>query len=416
MKLSDQNRWIYTGIIAVAIAAAAAIGLSVIMMADDGRNGSLNTVQGGAAGEEDLFPHKAYPKHAKGFSIEYHGTYKVLSIHDPWGRADENYTYLLVQRGEEVPAGYPDAQVFSVPIQSAVTLGVVHLTQISQLEELHTVKGHNGVALVYDEEIHRLAEEGSIREIGGGGMAMTPTLKMEEMIELEPDVVFCTANGNREYDNQYKLREAGLKPVVTAGWMEDHPLARAEWIKFIAYFYNREGEANDLFDGVAANYSAISAKTRDLTPKPTVFSGFNYQGTWYAPGGGSYVAMLFKDAGADYILLNDTERGDQPLDFEVVYERAHDADYWINIGIAGDVHELLALEPRYAKFDAFKSGNLYHHDARVSPNGGDDYWQSGILRPDIVLADLVKIVHPEVLPDHELYYYNHISSPQEGAV
>jgi len=244
---------------------------------------------------------------------------------------------------------------------------------------------------------------------------MGTMLNTELIIELEPDVVFCVANGNREYDSHYKLREAGLKPVVSAEWMENNPLGRAEWIKFIAYFYNREQKANDFFEGIKENYSAISAKTKTLDYQPRVFSGIDYQGTWYAPGGGSYVAMLFQDAGADYALSNDNERADSPIDVEVVYERAHDADYWINIGYNDDINALLALDPRYANFGAFKSGNIYHYNARVNAFGGNDYWQSGILRPDIVLKDLVSILHPELVPDHELYYYQHVGSPHGGA-
>lgn len=415
VALPEQKKWIYTGIIVIAIVAAVVIGLSAIAANHSG-NGPAIPVSGEAAGEEDLFFNKSYPEYAGGFSVEYHGTYKVVSIHDPWGRKDENFTYLLVQRGEKVPAGYPDAQVFFVPIEKAVTLSAIHLCQITRLDELSSVKGHNGIDSVYDEEIRRFAEGGAIEEIGSGTSSMGTMLDTERIIELEPDVVFCIANGNKEYDSHYKLREAGLKPVVTAEWMEDCPLGRAEWIKFIAYFYNKEQEANDFFDGVKAGYLEVSGKTKNLDDKPTVFSGIDYQGTWYAPGGGSYVAKLFRDAGAEYVLSDDTGRGDRSIDVEVVYERAHDADYWINIGFSDDIDELLALDPRYTNFDAFKSGNIYHYNARVNAFGGNDYWQSGILRPDIVLEDLVAILHPEFVPDYELYYYRHVGTPHGEGV
>lgn len=415
VALPEQKKWIYTGIIVIAIVAAVVIGLPAIA-ANHGGTGAAIPVSGEAAGEGDLFFNKSYPEYARGFSIEYHGTYKVVSIHDPWGRADENFTYLLVQRGEEVPTGYPDAQVFLVPVRRAVTLAAVHLPHISQLNESRTIKGHNGLDLVHDEEVRRLAEDGEIEEIGSGALSMNNILNIEQIIELEPDVVFCVANGNREYDSHYKMQEAGLKPAVTAEWMENHPLARAEWIKFFAAFYNREQEANDFFDGIEARYLELTEKTKTLDDKPTVFSGIDYQGTWYAPGGDSYVAKLFQDAGADYVLSDDTERGDTPIDVEVVYERAHDAEYWINIGFSDDIDELLALDPRYANFGAFKTGKIYHYNARVNAFGGNDYWQSGILRPDIVLKDLVAILHPELVPDHELYYYRHVGTPHGEAV
>lgn len=414
MKPDDNRKRVIAGILAVAVVVAAIIWLSA-MAADTDGAGSTNTTQGPGAGTGDLFPARAYPEYAKGFSVDYHRTYKVIRIHDPWGREEENFTYLLVQRGEEVPDGYPDAQVFSVPVERAITLAVVHLSQIGQLRETASIVGHNGIDLAYDEEIRRLAAAGAIEEIGSGANSMATTLKMERIIELEPEVVFCVANGNREYDNHYKMQEAGLKPVVVAEWMENHPLARAEWIKFFACFYNREQEANDYFDRIEADYLALAAEASRLDDRPAVFSGVDYQGTWYAPGGESYVAVLFRDAGADYILANDTARGSVPLDAEVMFAKAHDADYWLNTGAADTTDELLALEPRYANFGAFRSGHIYTYNARVNAAGGNDYWQSGIIHPEIVLADLVKILHPDLVPNHELYYYIHVGPGQGEA-
>lgn len=412
MEHTDKRKWIIIPIV-VAVAVSAAAMLS--MAADEG---SGKESPGPAAlpesGHEDLFPVKCRPEYARGFSIEYHDTYKVLSIHDPWGRPDEDFTYLLVQRGEEVPEGYPDAQVFFIPVERVVTLAVVHLPHLCELQEYGSLVGHNGIALAYDDEIRRLAADGAIAEVGSGTLSMTTSLKMERIIDLEPEVVFCVANGNREYDNHYKMREAGLSPVVTAEWMEKHPLGRAEWIKFFACFYNREQEANGFFDRITAEYSSLSAMALDLEEKPKVFSGIDYQGTWYAPGGASYVAVLFRDAGADYVLADDPDAGSVPLDFEAIYEKAHDAEYWLNIGFADNTEELLALDPRYENFRAFLSGNVYHYNARVNAAGGNDYWQSGIIHPEIVLADLVKILHPELVPDHELYYYRHTGPVEEA--
>jgi len=369
---------------------------------------SLPCVVLGESGE--LFPDKAFPEYAKGYSVEYYDTYKVVHIHDPWGRDAENYTYLLVQRGEEVPAGYPNAKVFFIPLENVVTLGVVQIPFISKLGEISSIKGHNGVNLVHDPEFKKLVQQGDIIEVGSGALSMGTMLKMEDLIELEPSAVFCVANGNKEYDNHYKLQEAGLKPVISAEWMEESPLGRAEWIKFFSLFYNKEKIANQVFDQVKHDYHEIEEKIKNITQKPTIFSGIDYQGSWYAPGGNSYVAAFFRDAGGDYLLGDGLDRGDRTLDFESVYEQAQAADYWINIGYADNINELLALDQRYQKFKAFQKNRIYHYNARVNEFGGNDYWQSGIISPDVVLADLVKILHPDLLPDHDLYYYRHINT------
>jgi len=369
---------------------------------------SLPCVVLGESGE--LFPDKAFPEYAKGYSVEYYDTYKVVHIHDPWGRDAENYTYLLVQRGEEVPAGYPNAKVFFIPLEKVVALGVVQIPFISKLGEISSIIGHNGVNLVHDPEFRKLVQKGDIIEVGSGALSMGTMLKMEDLIELEPSAVFCVANGNKEYDNHYKLQEAGLKPVISAEWMEESPLGRAEWIKFFSLFYNKEKIANQVFDQVKHDYHEIEEKIKNITQKPTIFSGIDYQGSWYAPGGNSYVAAFFRDAGGDYLLGDGLDRGDRTLDFESVYEQAQAADYWINIGYADNINELLALDQRYQKFKAFQKNRIYHYNARVNEFGGNDYWQSGIISPDVVLADLVKILHPDLLPDHDLYYYRHINT------
>jgi len=413
MNQEHRKSRIIAVLAAALLVAVAAAGIMTLGHTSD--TTQINGISQEHAGDSrDLFPDKAYPEYAKGYSVEYHGTYKVVQIHDLLGRPAGNHTYLLVQRGEKVPEGYPDARVFFIPVESVITLSVSQVSHLSALSETSAIKGHNGIPYILDEEFRERAASGKIVEIGSGTLSMNTQLKTETMIELDPDLVFCNANGNMESDNQQKLVEAGLKPAIASDWMEDHPLARAEWIKYYALFFNKEMEANAFFGQIEANYTSIREKAGSADYKPTIFSGMEYQGTWYAPGGGSYVAQLFRDAGGDYILSEDNGSGDIPLDFEMVYERAHNADFYINVGYVGGADDLLAREPRYAKFDAVKNGSIYHFDARTNEYGSLDYWQSGAIHPDIILADLVKILHPDLIPDHELYYYRHVGAGTTG--
>lgn len=416
--MTDQNqKKRITGISAVVILAiitmAAIAGCATNTPAGPD-HGSMSTTTAGQPDDRDLFPDKAYPQYASGYSVEYHGTYKVVQIHDPWGRAAGNHTYLLVQRGEEVPSGYPDAAVFTTPVESVITLSVSQVPHLSVLNETSSIKGHNGLAHIFDEGFRARAAEGKITEIGSSTLSMNNPLKTETMIELEPDLVFCSASGFPEYDNQQKLIEAGLKPVVVADWMEDDPVARAEWIKFFALFYNKEKDADTAFRQIEQDYSAIKEKAALSGSRPTIFTGMEYQGTWYASGADSYVARLFSDAGGDYLFSDLAGSGEIPLDFEAVYDKAQSADFYINVGMAGGGEDILARDPRYTKFDAIRSGAIYHFDARTNEFGSLDYWQSGTVHPDVILQDLVKILHPELLPDHELYYYRHVAVDTAG--
>jgi iron complex transport system substrate-binding protein len=413
MSQEQKKKWII-GILVVVILAAiavAGIALSTHNANDDTSN---STQSGKSADTRDLFPDKAYPEYAKGYSVEYHETYKVVHINDAWGRASENTTYLLVQRGEKVPEGYPDARVFYIPVSSVIPLASTQLPYITELNETASIKGMSGTAGIYNPMLQELVRKGRIVEVGSGTQSTTFSLNTEKLIELGPDVVFFTATGNKESDSQTKLQEAGLKTAIDAEWMENDPLARAEWIKYFSLFYNREKTANDVFGRIESNYTAIREKAAGVTRKPTIFSGLDYQGAWYAPGGNSYVTQLFRDAGGNYLLGNNTGRGDYSLSFETVYDQAQNADFWINVGYTDNVNDLLATEPRYAKFEAFTTGRIYHYNGRVNVNGANDYWEGGVVHPDIILADLVKILHPELLPDHELYYYRQIGVNQTG--
>ncbi len=407
----QKKTWIIGILIVVALVAITAAGIAAWAPRTGSAPGT-GPIANDSVECRDLFPDKISPEYAQGYSVEYHGTYKVVQIHDPWGRAAQNLTYLLVQRGEAVPEGYPDARVFTIPVESVITLSSPHISFITALNETASIRGHKSINLIHDEEIQRLAREGSITEVGTGNIAMDSLFKTETMIEMEPDVVFCPATGNAEYDKQPKLLEAGLNPAIGGEWMEDHPLGKAEWIKYFALFYNDEKTANEVFEKIQANYFAIKNIAGNSTSRPTLLSGIDSQGSWSAPAGGSYAAVLFRDAGGNYLLGNDTGRGDNTLDFESVYDRAQGAEFWINTGTADSIDEILALDSRFTKFRAFQTGNVYHFNARKNAFGGNDYYQSGVVHPDIVLADLVKILHPELLPDHELYYYRHLAANQ----
>ena len=234
-------------------------------------------------------------------------------------------------------------------------------------------------------------------------------VNVERMIDLQPDMVTVLGLGNPEKDNYPALMKAGLKVVLIADFMEATPLGRAEWIKFMALFFNREAMAEKLFDEVALRYEKMAGIARNVPQKPAVFMGFDDDGKWYMPGGQSYQARYLADAGANYLWADDQSSGRVPLSLEAVFDRAADADVWVNQSQSWTkLEQVLGADERYAKFAAVKQGSVYNNNARLNPTGGNDYNESGHANPDVVLADLIKIFHPELLPDHELVYYHRL--------
>jgi iron complex transport system substrate-binding protein len=356
--------------------------------------------------EINYFPNQAKVDYAQGFSFEYHNNYKILTVTQPWANAQEAFTYALVQCGTPVPENLGAIPVFMVPIHSIVTMSATYLPYLEHLGKLDTLIGVDDPTYIYNEAVQKLATEGKITVVGGG--AVGGLASVETLIELAPDVIMASASGYADYDAHPKLLEAGLPVVINGDYVESTPLGRAEWGKFIAAFYNLEAEAETKYDEMVDRYLSLTNLTKDLEEKPTVFTNTDYQGSWYVPGGQSYAAILLQDAGADYLWSDIEGTGATPLSFEEVYEKATTADFWLNVGFATDLGSLLAMDERYVDFNAITSSHVYNYVARVNTSGGSDYFESGIANPDVILADLIRIFHPDLLPDHTLYYYKHL--------
>ncbi|MFN6530707.1 ABC transporter substrate-binding protein [Nostoc sp. ChiSLP03a] len=353
----------------------------------------------------DYFPQKIKITHATGLVVEYHKHYKVVTIRNPWQNANTGFQYVLVQCGTPTPQGFNQAQVITVPIKSIVSLSTTHLPHLAKLGVVDKLIGISNSKQVNTPDVLKRIQAGKVAQTGDNS-----NVNIEKLLELNPDLVTTFGTGNSQTDSYAKLTEAGLKVGINAEYMEDTPLGQSEWLKFTALFFNQEEKAENVFQEITHKYEQVAQKAKSVKNRPTVFLGFNFKGTWYMPGGKSYVAKYLADAGANYIWSDDKSSGSLPLSFEVVLERAANADYWLNFSQSWhNLKDLFAEDNRYADFKAVKTGNLYNNNARVNETGGNDYWESGISNPDVVLSDLIKILHPEILPNHQLFFYRKLS-------
>lgn len=351
----------------------------------------------------DYFPNKIKLDYATGWTVEYFNNYKVIEVVRPWQDARRTFQYLLFQCGTPIPEGYDQAQVIEVPVKTIATMSTTYLPHLDKLGLLDGLVAVDDFDYINTPAVRRMIEWGQLAEIGSG-----PSVNVEMMLDLNPDVVMTYGSGRPEFDAYPKLLEARLDVALNSEHMETSPLGRAEWLKFTAMFFNREADAEKIFANTAARYEELAAKARSLEPKPTVLTGTDYNGVWAVPGGQSFVAAYLADAGAAYLWAGDETTGSQPLDFETVYERAAQADYWLNPGTWSSTAEALAADERYANFAALQNGRIYNNNARLNEQGGNDYWESGMTNPDVVLADLIKIFHPKLLPEHQLVYYRQL--------
>ena len=351
----------------------------------------------------DYFPNKTSVTYATGFSIDYFNSYKVITVHTPLpGGAPQ--TYVLVQCGAPIPTDVAADQVLEVPVRSIVTASSTLITTLDAIGALDRLVGLDELTYTSNPTVRQMAAEGKLTMIGVGA-----GVNVEQAIDLQPELIMTVSTGNIEFDSHPKLQEAGLKVVLHAGWLEESPLGRAEWSKFIAAFFNQEGRAAEHFTERVQRYEELTALAATAAERPSVFVNTFSRSSWSIPGGNSYIARFLHDAGANYLWADELTNERLQLAFEEVYDKASNAEFWVNTGRNATTRaELLAEDARYADFAAVQTGNIWNNNARLGPDGGNDYWETGVAHPDVVLADLIKIFHPELLPEHELVYYHQL--------
>jgi iron complex transport system substrate-binding protein len=345
---------------------------------------------------------RAIVAYGAGFSIDYRQGCKVISVKRPWPGASRGFTYVLYKRGTQKPSGIKADGFFETPLRRVVTFSTTYIPQIVAVGEADSIVGVDSAAYVNTPELRSRIESGATVETTRN---WAPNIEL--LISLSPDAVFTYGMGN-EWDNHPKMEEAGLPIVISGEWNEAEPLARAEWIKFIAAFYDKEDVASAYFDEVAKEYLHVrtlaSAKER-----PSVLVNGPFQGLWTIPGGKSFMARFIADAGGSYLWADDKSSGGMTLSIEAVYVRALKADIWLNPAkTAKSRADITALDPRFASLPVVAAGGVWNNNLRMSPGGGNDYFESAILHPDKVLTDLVKIFHPTLLMDRPFTFYQKI--------
>jgi iron complex transport system substrate-binding protein len=190
--------------------------------------------------------------------------------------------------------------------------------------------------------------------------------------------------------------------------METHPLGKAEWIKFIAAFYDKANFADSIFNEIETEYLELLQLTSSIKDKPTVFTGMPWNGAWYIPGAKSFQAQLLKDAGANYLWSEgNNEKSSLTKAKEVVIDEAYDADFWINLNSYNSIKSIVGYDEKFVGFRSVKEQQLFNNDNRLNNKSGNDYWETGVIQPQVVLRDLIKIFHPNLI-EHELYYYRQL--------
>ncbi len=333
-------------------------------------------------------------QYAEGFDIYVADGITKLVIYKPHSKREVLSTYYLVKY--ETAEKYKHVSDFvDVPFDSVAVFSGTQLNAMKNLGLLRKLVGVSEADYILDEEIRNRIKEGHITELAGNG-----NFYVERTLQLNPSVIFHSpyqANENNP------LAATKIPMIPFFDFMENDPLGRAEWLKFTAVFFGKEEVGVKQFDTIVEQYKMYKDIAGKAKEKPTVFSDKYFSGQWYVPGGQSYIATLFKDAGADYIWKDDTHNASFPLDYETVFSKAHNADFWRIVLSFGDEPSFDALAKEnelYTHFAAFKNRKVIWCNAQKTA-----YFEKSSLEPHLVLADFIKVFHPELLPDYEPKYY-----------
>lgn len=342
-------------------------------------------------------------KYAKGFIIRNLGRIKEVVVTKPYQGAETGYTYWLVPKNEEVPKHGVDIKIIRTPIQSIVCTSTTHIPLLDYLNETNRLIAFPTLDYISSEKMRARIDSGNVIDLG-----VDKGLNIELLATLKPELVMAyTMTG--DYGQFKKIEELNMPVVLNSEYLEEHPLGRAEWIKFMALFFNKEKEADSIFSVIKKNYLSTKALVESKNaPSATVMSGIVYGDAWFMPAGQNYAAKLLRDAGLHYLWSNDSSTGFLQLSFEAVYEKANGADYWIGVGSYKSLEEIKKADHRYANFKAFTNKHVYTNDARIGARGGSEFLELGYLRPDLILHDLVNIAHPSLLNDSSLFFHKRL--------
>lgn len=343
-----------------------------------------------------LKEHNLTLEYAKGFSISRSANYKTVQVHQPYNNASKGLTYILYDKGSPRPNIVADAYI-ETPISSIVCTSTTHLPLLEYLGVVNTLVGFPSTDYICSPKIRDMVNENKIEDVG-----VDDALNMERLVNLNPDLVM-TYSINSDYSSLQQIEDLGMPVIINSGYLENHPLGRVEWLKFLALLYGKEAIADSVFNSIKERYLNTKQLLSKKHDKPTVLTGILYGDTWFLPGGDNYAATLFKDAGYAYPWASDTSKGALSLSFETVFDKARNTDYWIGVGNYNSKEELLALDERYKEFTAFN--NTFSNNKRLGEKGGSDYHELGYIRPDLILKDLVKIAHPELLPEYNFVFH-----------
>ena len=342
--------------------------------------------------------------YAKGFQITRYDKYDKISVYNPWQGADNiKFEYYLMPENQEIPKEIQGKIIIKTPVKKVICLSTTHVGFLDFINQTSKIVGLGGTDYIYNQELINNLKNGKIIDIGN-----EQSLNLELIIALRPDILFIYGISENITGKISELQKLGINVIIVSEYLESDPLGKAEWSKFFAVFFQEIELAETKFKIIETEYNKLKKITDTIKNKPGTLINIPYKGIWYVPGGNSYFAKIINDAGGNYLWADNKSNETFPINFETAFSKQSEATYLLNPSSANSISEILQIEPRLQNFDCINQKNVYNYNAKINSKGGNDFWESGVVEPHIILKDLIKIFHPELLKKHKFYYYKKI--------
>ena len=340
------------------------------------------------------------PEYASGFKIlgADNGQSTLIQVFNPWqGAKDVEMSYFISRNGEQAPAGFTGPTI-PAGAKQIVCMSSSYIAMLDALGQADRIVAVSGIDYVSNPYI--IAHKDSIKDMG-------PEMNYELLLGLKPDVVLLYGIGDAQTAVTDKLKELSIPYMYVGEYLEESPLGKAEWMVALSELTDSREKGIEIFSEIPKRYQTLKDLTASVEQRPTVMFNTPWNDSWIMPSTKSYMAQLVNDAGADYIYKENTSNSSAPIGLETAYGLIQKADYWINVGMASTLDELKAVNPKFTDAKSVREKTAYNNNLRLTATGGNEYWESAVVRPDIVLRDLIHIFHPELVSD-SLYYYRHL--------
>lgn len=310
---------------------------------------------------------------------------RMADVYNPWKKGEILARYYLTP--DSTTPTPSDGVRLQVPLKRIATTSATHIGYLHTLNKTNLVVAMATPELVYNQPMQPIIDIGD-----------DTNLQIEPLLIARPDAILVSSYG-QEMQNLTRIQESGIAIVYLTEWMEQNPLARMEWIRLIGALVGAETEADSIVRTVVDTYHRESAFSNSLTSRRTIMSGASFRGTWYVPSGNTYMGRIFHDAGAEYAFADRTTDGSIPLNMEQALQAFGNADVWVGVN-ARNLQELRTMDEKQTWFHAYQTGEVYNFYRRQTEKGANDFWELGVVHPEIILRDLRYALYPETLPDY----------------